>query len=226
MGIAQYSQPAREVQMVCNHPSQIIALQKHITDLQSQQFLPPQCGHTTITQQIQPQPKKTRRSSQDSPNPGDRRETSTGTRGDAQNSTAILRGNAQFEDAVSECAFLSGTASPNSLQGTQRYTAKISHLPRVYQHRAMTTARVDSISQDGQMSYALEISGRTVQDAVSIHPSHRDRLVPESTTCAEHQDDRAVRATSLLTPPGSRCWKSRYGGHLRTQDEGNFTKDE
>jgi hypothetical protein len=53
MRVAQYSQPIREVQMVCEHPQQIINLQRQITDLQTKQFLPPQCDHTEIEQQIQ-----------------------------------------------------------------------------------------------------------------------------------------------------------------------------
>ena len=35
MRVAQYSQPIREVQMVCEHPQQIIDLQRQITDLQT-----------------------------------------------------------------------------------------------------------------------------------------------------------------------------------------------
>jgi hypothetical protein len=46
MCAAQYSQPIREVQMVWEHPQQIIDLQRQITDLQTKQFLPPQCDHT------------------------------------------------------------------------------------------------------------------------------------------------------------------------------------
>ena len=53
MRVAQYSQPIREVQRVCEHPQQIIDLQRQITDLQSKQFLPPQCDHTRLEQQIQ-----------------------------------------------------------------------------------------------------------------------------------------------------------------------------
>jgi len=53
MRVAQYSQPIREVQMVCEHPQQIIDLQRQITDLQMKQFLPPQCNHTELEQQIQ-----------------------------------------------------------------------------------------------------------------------------------------------------------------------------
>jgi hypothetical protein len=41
MKVAQYSQPIREVQMVCNHPQQIIDQQRQITNLQTKQFLPP-----------------------------------------------------------------------------------------------------------------------------------------------------------------------------------------
>jgi hypothetical protein len=53
MRLAQYFQPIREVQMVCKHPQQIIDLQRQITDLQPKQFLPLQCDHTELEQQIQ-----------------------------------------------------------------------------------------------------------------------------------------------------------------------------
>jgi len=39
--------------MVCEHPQQIIDLLRQITDLQTKQFLPPQCNHTGMGQQIQ-----------------------------------------------------------------------------------------------------------------------------------------------------------------------------
>jgi hypothetical protein len=52
MRVAQYSQPIREVQMVCEHPQQIIDLQRQITDLQTKQFLPTQCDHTQLGEQI------------------------------------------------------------------------------------------------------------------------------------------------------------------------------
>jgi len=51
--VVQYSQPIREVQSVCEHPQQIIDLQRQITDLQTKQFLPPQCDHTELEQRIQ-----------------------------------------------------------------------------------------------------------------------------------------------------------------------------
>jgi hypothetical protein len=53
MRVAEYSQPIQEVQMVCEHPQQIIDLQRQVTDLQTKQFLPPQCDHTALEHQIQ-----------------------------------------------------------------------------------------------------------------------------------------------------------------------------
>jgi hypothetical protein len=53
MRVVQYSQPIREVQMVCEHPQQIIDLQRQITDLPTKQLLPPQCDYTELEQQIQ-----------------------------------------------------------------------------------------------------------------------------------------------------------------------------
>ena len=53
MRVVQYSQPIREVQMVCNYPQQSIDLQRQITELQTKQFLPPQCDHTKLERQIQ-----------------------------------------------------------------------------------------------------------------------------------------------------------------------------
>jgi hypothetical protein len=52
MQVAQYSQPIREVQAVCDHPQQIIDLQRQITTLQTKYFLPPHCDHTEIEQRI------------------------------------------------------------------------------------------------------------------------------------------------------------------------------
>ena len=50
--VVQYSQPIREVQMECKHPQQIFDLQRQITDLQTKQFLPPQCNHTGFERQM------------------------------------------------------------------------------------------------------------------------------------------------------------------------------
>jgi hypothetical protein len=50
--VAQYTEPTSTVQQVCDHPSQIIALQKEMTDLKSHQFLPPHCDHTESENQI------------------------------------------------------------------------------------------------------------------------------------------------------------------------------
>jgi hypothetical protein len=46
MRVVLYSQPIREVQRVCDHPQQIIDLQRQVMDLQTKQFLPPRCDHT------------------------------------------------------------------------------------------------------------------------------------------------------------------------------------
>ena len=51
--VAWYTEPAAIVQRVCDHPVQIIALQKQITDLQTQQFLPPECDHLTFKPQLE-----------------------------------------------------------------------------------------------------------------------------------------------------------------------------
>jgi hypothetical protein len=51
--IAQYSQTVRTIQAVCDHPQQMIALQKQITNLQAKQFLPsPSCDHSAYDQEI------------------------------------------------------------------------------------------------------------------------------------------------------------------------------
>jgi hypothetical protein len=52
MRIAQYSQPVRTIQEVCDHPTQIVPLEKQITDLQTKQFLLPSCDHTMFERQI------------------------------------------------------------------------------------------------------------------------------------------------------------------------------
>jgi len=50
--VAQYTKPTNIVQRVCDHPAQINLLQKQITDLQTQQFLLPQCNHAEIEKRI------------------------------------------------------------------------------------------------------------------------------------------------------------------------------
>jgi len=49
--VAQYTEPPAMVQRVCDHPTQIIALQKQITDLQTEQSLPLERDHSTFEQQ-------------------------------------------------------------------------------------------------------------------------------------------------------------------------------
>jgi hypothetical protein len=51
--VAQYSQPIREVQMVCDHPQQIIDWQRQVTTLQMKQFQPLRCDHSEFERQIQ-----------------------------------------------------------------------------------------------------------------------------------------------------------------------------
>jgi hypothetical protein len=51
--VAQYSQPVRTIQAVCDHPQQLVALQKQITDLQTKHFLPsPSSDHSAFDQEI------------------------------------------------------------------------------------------------------------------------------------------------------------------------------
>jgi len=47
------TEPANIVQRVCKRPAEIIMLQKKITDVQAQQFVPPQCDHTEMENPIQ-----------------------------------------------------------------------------------------------------------------------------------------------------------------------------
>lgn len=50
--VAQYTEPTSIVQRVHDHPSQILALQKQVTDLQAQPVLPPQCYYTVTETRI------------------------------------------------------------------------------------------------------------------------------------------------------------------------------
>ena len=59
--VAQYTKPTAMEQRVCNHPAQIIACQKQITDPQTQQFLPPDCDHSTF----EPEPETLRQELED-----------------------------------------------------------------------------------------------------------------------------------------------------------------
>src|SRR5882757_10418798 len=51
--VAQYSQPLREIQQVCNHPAEIADLQNQITILRAQTQPPPLvCDHTDYEMQL------------------------------------------------------------------------------------------------------------------------------------------------------------------------------
>ena len=52
--VAEYPEVTSMVQRVSDHPAQRIALQKEITELTCQRFIPPQCDHTEIENQILP----------------------------------------------------------------------------------------------------------------------------------------------------------------------------
>jgi len=51
--VARYTEPAGTVQSVSDHPAQIVAFQKEITDLKARLFLPPACDHTEMEGGIQ-----------------------------------------------------------------------------------------------------------------------------------------------------------------------------
>jgi len=51
--VARNTKPAAMVQRVCDLPAQIIELQKQITELQTQQFLLPECDHSTFKQPLE-----------------------------------------------------------------------------------------------------------------------------------------------------------------------------
>jgi len=53
MRVARYTEPAEMVQRVCDHPAQIIALQKEVTHLKAQHFLPPICNHLVMDKRMQ-----------------------------------------------------------------------------------------------------------------------------------------------------------------------------
>ena len=51
--VEQYTKPTATVQRVCDHPVQIIAVQKQIMDLQAQQFPSQECDHSAFQQQLE-----------------------------------------------------------------------------------------------------------------------------------------------------------------------------
>ena len=50
---AEYTEPTDMVQRVCAHPRLNIALQKQITDLQAQRFLPSESDHSILERQAE-----------------------------------------------------------------------------------------------------------------------------------------------------------------------------
>jgi len=119
MRVAQYSQPIREVQRVCEHPQQIIDLQRQITDLQARQFLPPQCDHTEMERQIQTLRDKRDEALRRPPAPGtneDLRQDLDDMTRDAQQSGEEVRG---LRTQLATALMLAARAAPAAPQASE-----------------------------------------------------------------------------------------------------------
>ena len=51
--VARYTEPAEMVPRFCDHAAQIIMLQKEVTELKAQHFLPPMCDHSELDKKRQ-----------------------------------------------------------------------------------------------------------------------------------------------------------------------------
>jgi len=212
--VAMYSQPIREVQMVCEHPQHLIDLQWQITHLQAKQFLPSQCNHIELERQIwnltDGRDEARRRAAAPGTNEG-RSQTVTCSIRNKQGTlrrtgrydpgcTAICRGSPLFEDAVGECLDVGRQSGPGCSLGPRRQLPEISRLPGLFRVRSNSVERLDCSTPDGHMTQARQLSRWTVEDAVCIQPPKGSRLKTDFATHPGGRNDRAGRPTSFLVP--------------------------
>jgi hypothetical protein len=111
---AQYSQPIREVQIVCNLLQHIINLQRQITDQQRKQVSA--CtvrlyGEGATNMDSDQRPGQSQREAR---NKWNKRGATAAIGGCDSGSMAMGRGCPQFEDAVSKCLHVDSLSSPGS----------------------------------------------------------------------------------------------------------------
>jgi len=221
--VAQYTEPAAMVQRVCNHQNQIIVLQKQITDLQTQQFLRPECDDSMFEQQLEilrQEPEEARRIPRTVGTDKDVRQELDNDMG----RQTIGRKSPSCEDAARQCAILSSPGSPDSTPATQRQRTEVSGLPGRFRIRSRSVERLDSSDPNGHMTQSRQLSPRAVEDVVRIQSPQGSGLRPDFTTRPGRWRDKAGRPTRVHRTPGSSVWGPQPSSHRRTKDAGDETK--
>jgi len=220
--VAQYSQPVREIQQVCNHPAEIADLRNQITILQAQTRPPPLvCDHTVYEIQLTTLRERIGGSRTNSLSSRNGRRRKEGVGRYDQGRPRSQRGESEFENAVSKCAILSRTGSATSPPPTRGQRTEVPRLPGLFRIGSHSVARLDCATSDGHPPYTQQVPRRTSQDEVRLQPPERARLEANLAARPGQWRNRAGRPASLYTTPGSSFWGPRPSSHRGTRDEGN-----
>jgi len=156
--------------------------------------------------------------SQDGRN-GQRPTTGTG-RHDTRRQT-VGGGSRSFEDAVSQCALLSGPGSSNSSPATRRQRIVVSRLPGLFRIGSRSVEGLDSLTPHGHTTQTRQLSQRAVEDALRIQSLEGNSLRPDFATRQGWQRDWAGRPASFYTTPGISIWGPRPSSNRQTENAGD-----
>jgi hypothetical protein len=213
MSMAQYSQPIREVQMVCNHLQQIINLQRQITDQQTKQFLPPRYHHTKLKQQIQTlrneQDKARRRPARHGMDEDLRQELADMTQ-DAQQSGEEAR---SLRTQLANALTLAARAAPAAPQAPEDRGQK---LPDSTDFSGSDQTRLRGWIAQIRMVIRHKPASSPDEQSKMWYAFNRLMGIALGQILPHIQEDRTIgllRPPSFYTTPGSSVWGSRPSSH-------------
>jgi hypothetical protein len=221
MRVAQYSQPIREVKMVCEHPQLIIDLQRQIPDLEMKKFIPPQCDHTVLERQLQ-----TLRNERDE---AVRRLPASGTNEDLQQELDDMTRDARqsgeevhvLRTQLVNDLTLAAMAARAAPQAPEDRGQKFPDSPDFsWSDRTQLRGWIAQLRMVIRHMPA-SFTRRTVEVAVRIQQPERSRLAPDLATRPGGRNDSVGRPTSFYTTPGSSFWGPRLSSHRRTENAGS-----
>jgi hypothetical protein len=205
--------------MVCNHPQQIINLQQQITDLQGRQFLPTQCDHTKMEQQIHTLPNEWDEARKRPGAPGTdeelRQELADVTQ-DPQQSGEEVRG---LRMQLANALMLATRAAPAAPQAPEDRDQKFPDSPDcsgsdqtqlrrwIAQLRMVIRNKPASVpDKQLKMQYAFN----------HLRGIALGQILPHV-----QENDRTRTPTSLYTTSGSSCWGPRPSSHCQRENAGD-----
>lgn len=199
--VALYMEPAELIQMVCNHPEEIIKLQKGIRDLTAQHFLPPTRDQTKMENRFRGLENvlANARKGPAAPGTGEdiREELAMMTRDAHRSGKEVCCLMVQLANVLT----LAVRAAPAAPQPPEDRGQKFPVSPD-FSVGSNSFQRLDRLTPDGHKAQGCQLSRRTAKDAVCIQPPQGSSLRPDFATRLGGRSVRAGTGISFDTTPG------------------------